>query len=97
MKKILEEKNRYVIRFDKDDEVIAELKKFCAENAISAGYFSGIGAIKKLGLSFYDLKTKSFIDKELEKDLEIASLTGNIAKKGDETMIHHMEFLATQN
>lgn len=88
MQKILAENSKFILRFDRGEDVIEKLKGFCAENQIGSGYFSVIGAVKGLILSFYDLEKKEFIDKEYDDYLEIASFTGNIAVKDSEVVVH---------
>lgn len=88
MKIILQENNKYVLRFDKGEELIEGLIGFCDAQKIQAGWFFGIGAISEVILSHYDLDTKKYSDREIKQKLEIISLLGNIAKMGDKTIVH---------
>ena len=88
MKIIFKSKNKYVIRFDKGEELIGKLIDFCKKRKINSGYFIGIGAGEKAILSFYNIHKKEYIDKEIEQNFEIAGLQGNIAKMKKETIIH---------
>mgnify|MGYP005844202327 CR=1 FL=1 len=69
----------YILRFDRGEEFISSLQDFCTENNIQAGYFHGIGACHKLELAWYNLETKKYEIQNIEENLEITSLTGNIA------------------
>ncbi len=74
-----EQNNSYVLRFDRGEEFITSMHDFCTKNNIRAGYFHGIGACHKLELAWYNLQTKKYEAKSIEENLEITSLTGNIA------------------
>lgn len=87
MEIISRQKNIFLLRFDRGDEVIASLKAFAGKNKISAGFFSGIGAADKITISYYDLKNKKYIDKDFQ-GLEIINLAGNIAILDKEIVIH---------
>lgn len=88
MKIILQDNRRYVLRFQKGEEVFESLKKFLANEKIMACAFSGIGACKLAELSYFNLETKSYQNKIFEEDLEIVSLTGNSAMLNGEVALH---------
>ncbi len=88
MRIILQEKNMYVLRADVGEEVIEELQKFSKNEGIDAGKFFAIGAAKEVKLGWYDVDVKEYAWKELKEKLEIVSLLGNIAWKGDEVIAH---------
>ncbi|QQS43603.1 DNA-binding protein [Candidatus Roizmanbacteria bacterium] len=76
---IKQQSNSYILRFDRGEEFISAIQDFCTKNNIKSGYFHGIGACHKLELSWYNLQTKKYETKVIEENLEITSLTGNIA------------------
>ncbi|MGC8734360.1 MAG: PPC domain-containing DNA-binding protein [bacterium] len=87
------EKNVIVCRLDKEDEIINSLKELVKKQNIYGGFFYGIGAVKNVILSYYDLASKQYIDKEFNGEYEIVSLLGNIGYiyASDEVVIHtHM-------
>ncbi len=88
MKEILKEKNKYVLRFDSGDEIVEVLKNFCEKEKIESGFFSAFGACGELTLAYYSLDKKEYEDKNISERLEIVSLTGNIAKMNNETVVH---------
>lgn len=88
MQIILQENNIYVLRFDRDEEVIEALGGFAAGKNITAGFFFGIGACDETILSFYDIDKKEYIDQNIKEHLEIANLSGNIAVLDGKTVIH---------
>ena len=88
MKTILHEDNHFVLRFNRGDEVVSLLKKFCQEEKIDSGFFHALGACKNLKLSYYDFQLKKYIEKEFNQDLEIVNLTGNISQSDGELIVH---------
>lgn len=88
MKIVLETEVLKIFRFDKGDDVIKDLASFCQEKGIGAGFFTGLGASQTVTISYYNLHTKTYLDKTISEDLEIVSLTGNIAKMEGKIIIH---------
>lgn len=96
MKIILHEKDKYLLRFDFGEDVIAELKKFFEQNKIGAAALQGVGATDDLLLSYYNGETKEFEDHEYSEDMEITSLMGNVSQFKSETIIHLHGTFGTQ-
>ncbi|HSW88375.1 MAG TPA: DUF296 domain-containing protein [Candidatus Saccharimonadales bacterium] len=88
MKVILQDNNTYVLRFDKDEEVIETLAVFCTEKNIKAASFTAIGAAKEVILAYYNLKTQTYQDKTISEDLEITGITGNVGLMNGKIVIH---------
>lgn len=83
--------NKYFIRVDKDTEIIRALKEICAENNITAGEITGIGAIKSATFGFFNPETKQYSEKTFDEYMEITSLLGNVSQKDGEVYLHlHM-------
>jgi predicted DNA-binding protein with PD1-like motif len=88
MKLILKEGKKYVLRCDRGEEVIEELKKFCQTKHIGAAYFSAIGAAAEVELAHYDVDKKRYSNKVFRQKLEIDSLTGNAALMDGKIIVH---------
>jgi predicted DNA-binding protein with PD1-like motif len=88
MQPILLSETMHILRFDRNDDVIELLKKYCKEHEILSGAFTGLGAAGEITLSYYNLAMKTYEDKKFSEDLEITGLTGNIALMEGETIIH---------
>ncbi len=88
MKLILKDEHNYILRFDQDDELIQGLTQFCKTENIQAGLFHAIGSSKEVILSWYNIKNKKYTDKMFQEELEISSLTGNVATLKGESYIH---------
>jgi len=81
-------KDKYVVRLNKGEEVIASLTKLCDEENIRLGSISGIGASNKVKMGLFDIVEKKYYSDTIEKDLEITSLMGNITRKDEEVYLH---------
>jgi uncharacterized protein len=80
--------NKYILRIDRGEEVVATLKAFCTENRITLGSVSAIGAANRATIGLFNTKTKQYQSTELTGDFEITSLTGNISTMNGEVYLH---------
>jgi len=85
---ILKDKNSYVLRFNRGEEVVEGISDFCHQEAIDAAYFSMIGATQSVTLAYYNLDEKKYEDRELNERLEIAGATGNVSVFDGKTVVH---------
>lgn len=88
MKVVFGEENKYVLRFDRGEEVMDGLRKFCESENITAGSFSGLGAASEVVISWYNTNRRAYSDRKFSEIMEIASLAGNVAKFQDQIVIH---------
>lgn len=88
MKIILRDGRRYVLRFDRGEEVLESLRGFCLEKNFKSGSFSAIGAAEKATLMHYDLDTKKYAEKTFEQKLEIVNLSGNLSWHEERPYLH---------
>jgi predicted DNA-binding protein with PD1-like motif len=88
MKIILKESNKYIIRLDKNDELIESLTSFSEKRNVKTAYFFGIGAAKEIELAWYDVDKKKYVKKMIQEKLEVVSLQGNISRMTDKLIIH---------
>ena len=88
MKIISQEDSRYILRFDRGEELLAALAAWCGTNKIGAATLSGIGAAGEIVLAYYNLETKEYENHTITEDLEIISLLGNVALFDARPLIH---------
>ncbi len=79
---------KLVVRIDKGEEILETLKHLCIEQGIKLGLVSGIGAVNKVKIGFFETKKKLYHSTELTGDYEIAALNGNISTKNNEIYLH---------
>jgi len=88
MKIIFQSKNKYVLRYDKGEELVEGLSNFCQTQNIEAGFFFGIGSAQEIIIAFYDVDTKEYREEVIKETVEIVNLFGNIAKMEGKIIIH---------
>ncbi len=88
--KIIQEKDGFfVLRFSKGEEFKKTFTAFVKERAIRGGFFYGIGGATNARLSYYNLEKKVYETKEFsDAHFEVANITGNVAQREGEYVIH---------
>lgn len=78
----------YIIRFE-DEEVFPDrFLEFLAAKKVTGGSFTGIGAMKRARLAFFDVEAKEYRDRDLEEQAEVLALVGNVAVHEGEHLVH---------
>jgi uncharacterized protein len=80
--------DHYVLRLDPDEEVMATLLDFVGREDIRGGYFLAFGAFCRVRLRYYDVYDKQYSDHDLNQQVEVVSLLGNIARENGKPIIH---------
>ena len=78
----------FALIFDKGDEVTATLLQFAKANQLKASYFTAIGALSEVTLGFFERERKDYKRIEIEEQVEVMSLFGNLAQ--DESGQHKL-------
>ena len=88
---------KYLLRLEIGEEINTQLKKFCIELNVGAGQVSGIGVVRKAFISYFNLSTGDYSQKELSGNMEMTSLMGNISIMDGEPFPHLHVTLADEN
>jgi predicted DNA-binding protein with PD1-like motif len=88
--KVLEKNPKtYVLIFDTGDELASGLKQFASEQKLSGSSFKAIGALASVKLGWFNWKTKTYETAvQLDKQVELLSLIGDIALKDGKPQVH---------
>jgi len=78
----------FVVIFEKGDEVLETLRRFANEQRLLASHFTAIGALSDVVIGFFDLVQKDYKKIPIGEQVEVLSLTGDIAFEGDVPKIH---------
>ena len=78
----------FLLVFDRGDEVIATLRAFAERNGIRGASFTAIGAVERAVIAWWSWTIKEYERREVEEQLEILSLTGNIAVENGRVKVH---------
>lgn len=87
----------FLLKIEKGEEIISSITRFAKENNIIAAHIHAIGAVSAVELGFYHLNKKEYRFKRINKNLEIASMTGNIALFENEQTIHAHGIFSDEN
>lgn len=87
MKTIIKGKDRFLLRFDRGEDVMTGLKAW-AEEILATGKaatFTMLGASDNVTVAYYDLPAKKYLDKVIAEDVEIITVAGNLTWKKDDS------------
>ncbi|NIR45077.1 MAG: DNA-binding protein [Gemmatimonadetes bacterium] len=81
--------DKYVLRFE-DGEIFPDrLLEFIGAERINAASLTGIGAMQRVSITYYDMEVKTYLpDQDFDEQLEVLSLTGNVAVYDGEPLVH---------
>ncbi len=57
-------------------------------NHINLAWLSGVGAVSKANIRYYDQPVQKWIDLELDQKLEVAGMWGNVSLLNGEPIVH---------
>src|SRR4051812_39476864 len=86
--KELTHKKSYLLRLTKDEDVIPTMVAFCEKEGISCANFRAIGAVKDSKIGYYDLSKKQYGTVEYPREMEVASMIGNVALVDGKPFVH---------
>jgi predicted DNA-binding protein with PD1-like motif len=78
----------YVLVFDKGEEVISGLEAFARQEGLSGSAITGIGALRRLTLGYFEAERKDYIRIPIDEQVEVVSLVGNVAIDDGEPALH---------
>jgi len=78
----------YALVFQSGGDVMSILKEFANERSLKASHFTAIGAFSRCTLGYFDFSIKDYKKIPVEEQVEVLSLTGDIALYGDESRLH---------
>jgi predicted DNA-binding protein with PD1-like motif len=70
---------QFLLVFDTSDEVAAGLVRFAENQQVAFAVFQALGAFERCTIAFFDLTTNEYEKTELNEQVEVISLIGNIA------------------
>ena len=91
-------KDGFLVRLDKDEEIIESIRKISVLENIKTASVQGIGALSFVEIGRYLLNERKFVKKELKGDFEVVSLSGNITLLHENKVNIHLHIaLADEN
>ncbi len=78
----------YALIFEKGDEFMAGLTEFARRQGLMGSHFTAIGAFSDAVLGYFDRERKDYLRIPVGEQMEVLSLIGDIACKGDDPNVH---------
>jgi predicted DNA-binding protein with PD1-like motif len=69
-------------------DLLKELGDFVRARGINLAWFSGLGAVSRATLRYYDQPKQEWLDMELDQRLEVAGMLGNVSLLNGEPIVH---------
>ncbi|MDP1965043.1 MAG: DNA-binding protein [Reyranella sp.] len=80
----------FALVFDTGDSVMDLLRAFAVQEKISGAQFTGIGAFGAATLGYFDWEKKDYVGRDFAEQMEVASLTGDVAVGPDRAPAIHV-------
>ena len=69
----------WVLVLDIGDEVVGAVERFAREAGIEGAHFTGIGALERAVLGYWDWESREYERIPVDEQVEVLSLSGNVA------------------
>ena len=80
--------SHYVLRLDPGEEVKSTLLDFVSREDVRGGYFVAFGGFSRVRLCYFDVDAKQFKSYDVDQQVEVVSLLGNVARANGQPTIH---------
>lgn len=87
----------WLIVLDSGDEVSASLQQFATTHELAAAHFTAIGAFRRSVIGYFEWEQRSYRRNAFDRQLEVVSLTGDIALHEGKPKIHMHVVLGQDN
>jgi predicted DNA-binding protein with PD1-like motif len=88
----------FVVALKTGDDLFASLLEFAKSVELVSGTVSGIGAFESCRLAYWDASRREYLPKDIDEQMEVAALTGNVSLKPTaELMVHCHAVLAASD
>ena len=78
----------YIVSLKDKSSIYDALTDFINKQKIRGGQVTGIGAVNEATLRYYNPATKTFIDKTFQEQMELTSISGNVAEIAGALSVH---------
>ncbi|MBQ4366327.1 MAG: DUF296 domain-containing protein [Clostridia bacterium] len=85
------------VRLDKGEEIVASLRRVCADYGVTCAKIDGLGAVSAATVCLFDTAAKQYHETALSRFLEMTNLCGNVSQQNGEVYLHLHITLADEN
>ena len=69
-------------------DLLPQLEEFVRTHGVNLAWLSGVGAVSRATIRYYDQPQKTWVDHDLDRRLEVAGLWGNVSLMNGEPSVH---------
>lgn len=88
MQIVLSNEWHIVIRFDRDDDVLAGILDLAAHESLTAAWLSAIGSTQEIELGFYDRSAQEYVTSVFAEELELVEASGTLSIASGKPHLH---------
>jgi hypothetical protein len=85
-----------IVRLKHDADLIQSIAELARSKGIKAGSFTGIGALKRARLGYFDQKNRQYREIKIDSPHEMACCVGNISLSDGKPFVHAHVVLADE-
>ncbi|AZB11407.1 DNA-binding protein [Chryseobacterium sp. G0162] len=78
----------YIVSLKNHSNIVEALVDFVQHQNIQSGEVTGIGAVSEATLRFFSFKTKKYVDKTFNEQMEVANISGNVSVIEEKPILH---------
>jgi uncharacterized protein len=78
----------YILKPPFGSDLLKELEEFVRAKGINLAWLSGVGAVSRATIRYYDQPKQEWIDLEFDQRMEVAGMLGNISLMNGEPIVH---------
>ncbi len=78
----------FALVLETGDQAASALQTLAAGQRLSASHFTGIGALSRAVVGYFDWPSKKYRHIHIDEQVEVLSLAGDIALDGDQPKVH---------
>lgn len=78
----------FALVFDMGEDVLAQFQAFCESERVYTARMHGIGGFRKVQLGYYDMEAKRYEPIEVDEQVELVSLIGNVTVYKEKPRLH---------
>lgn len=78
----------HILKPDFGSDLLKELQQFVLAKNINLAWLSGVGAVSKAVIRYYDQTKQEWLDLVLDERLEVAGMWGNVSLLNGEPIVH---------
>jgi predicted DNA-binding protein with PD1-like motif len=87
----------FVLVFDRGDEAMEGMRSFARAHDLGAAQITGIGAFSSLVLGYFDWEQKEYRPIQVDEQVEVVALIGDVALDDGEPAVHAHAVVADRN